>query len=190
MSKPARAFGLVLGLAMLVAAVDQFVKGLVMGIPMYESHPIIPGILDLVYTKNPAIAFGLLRGLPHWAISMAAVGVLGVFTWLIWPYLQSRAVIVAGTLVYGGAIGNLIDRVMHKSVVDYLFLHAGQQWRWPVFNLADACVVVGVAILMIVIFRAEGTTPESPDTSIVQAMFQHRRHRKRETQTPPGDEPT
>jgi len=142
---------MVSGLAMLMAAVDQLIKWqLVRHFFLGESAVLVPRLLDLTYRQNPHAAFSLLQSLPPAALLAITLVVLVLFSVLIWPYLRTRGGIAAAGLVYGGALGNLIDRIRLHYVIDYLDFHV-----WPVFNLADASVVVGIGVLMLCIIRTD-----------------------------------
>jgi len=144
--------------AALIAAADQGIKGLVVAhMSPGKSLPVIDGLFSLTYSQNTGAAFSLLNEL-HVAILVALnLLVLAFFLFLIRPYLAMRAGRFAAVMVLGGAIGNLVDRVFRVDqesgrhfVVDYLNFHI-----WPVFNLADTVVVIGVAVLVMLVLRRE-----------------------------------
>ncbi len=144
-----------------VVVADQVIKGLVLRAHFADgSHILVPGVLELVLSRNSAAAFGLFGGVPPSVLIGLIIVVLGIFVVLAWPFLGSRVGVVMAALVLGGALGNLTDRILHRYVVDYLQLlipfHVnGRTWLWPVFNLADICVVLGVGLLVILLFRGE-----------------------------------
>ena len=114
--------------------------------------PLIPHVVELRFVLNPGMAFSLLSGKQLFLILATSAALLLVAYWLFFrsqgKYLQQAALI----LVLGGGIGNLIDRVLNGEVVDYinvLFM------RFAVFNFADICVCVGVALWVLVIFLEE-----------------------------------
>lgn len=148
------ALGIVAVWALLIAAVDQAIKGLVLAHLPGKSQIIVPGLLDLVYRENRGVAFSIFEGLPIPVLLAANLVVLALFLWLIHPYLSRRAGRLAAVLVLGGALGNLYDRLVRHYVIDYLDVHV-----WPVFNVADACVVAGVGVLVLLILRSERATP-------------------------------
>lgn len=151
MNRHTKAISMVIAMAVLVAMVDQILKwAVVRSLPLNSSRTLIPNVLDLTYRQNPYAAFSMLKSLSPAILLSITLVVLVVFSLLIWPYLRVRAGVIAGALVFGGALGNLIDRIRLQRVVDYVDMHV-----WPVFNLADACVVVGVGLLMLVILRAD-----------------------------------
>lgn len=112
----------------------------------------IPGVLSLTYLQNTGIAFGLLRGVPLPVLVAAALTVIFLlfYNWTRPGPARSRDATsrVALGCLLGGAAGNLIDRVRLGHVIDYLDLRV-----WPVFNLADAAVVIGGALLLVAAVR-------------------------------------
>ena len=149
------AAGLALVLAALIAGLDLYLKGLVEHtLPLNGSLPIFPPVLELRYTRNTGAAFGLLSHAPAWVVLSISLVVLAIFLVLIWPHLTSRLGMTAVALVVGGALGNILDRVLYAAVRDYIHFNF-----WAIFNLADACVVIGVALLMLTLLRDMRVTP-------------------------------
>lgn len=161
--------------ALPVVAADQVIKGLVLrAFPAGGSHLLVPGVLELSVSRNHAAAFGLFSTLRHGYLIALVIAVLGIFVVLAWPYLTNRVGVVMAALVLGGALGNLVDRIVRTYVVDYLqllfqFTIRGRAWMWPVFNLADICVVSGVGLLIILLFRSERRSAPAPaDTPVTE----------------------
>jgi signal peptidase II len=144
----------------LVAAVvfllDWWAKSLVVSHFMpYESKLIIPHLLWLTYVQNPYGAFGMFGHSPGLLIVLA-LAVLGVFAYAFRDAVRhSNFVRVAFGMIAGGAAGNILDRFQHQSVVDFIDFKT----IWPnVFNVADACITVGVALLVIAQLRSARRT--------------------------------
>lgn len=140
-------------LAALVILLDRWTKHVVSArISLYRQIHVIPGF-DLTHTENTGAAFSLFADSPaHWKtamlISFSVVAMIVVST-LLWK--QTRALTMTGialSLILGGAIGNLWDRVARGRVVDFLLLYV-KNYRWPVFNLADSAIVVGACLLVL-----------------------------------------
>lgn len=129
-----------LGLGLVFAAADQVVKAVIMA-----RQPVIEGFLTIRPVLNTGASFGLLQD-SNTLLAWVGIIVLGAFT-LYYPRLKP-AVRRWGLLVMGGVVSNVIDRLARGAVVDYLDLG----W-WPVFNGADAMIVVGVAALIVVAWR-------------------------------------
>ncbi len=135
------------GVALLVLIFDQLTKHAVLtGFMPGESRIVIPHVLKWTYAQNQNGAFGLFGNSPVLLIAMAIV-VLGIF-WFSFrdAARQSLVVRIAFGLILGGAIGNIIDRVHLQYVVDFIDFYR----IWPnVFNVADACISSGVALLIL-----------------------------------------
>jgi len=134
-----------------VLVLDQATKALVLKhLPLGESLPVIPGFFDLTHVHNPGGAFGFLsgmsaefRGLLFVAVSLLAVALILYFYWQ--TPVRQRLLAVGLSLIFGGAVGNLVDRIRFGIVVDFLDLYAGEL-HWPAFNVADSAITVGVLI--------------------------------------------
>jgi len=141
-------------LALLVVLLDRWTKHLAAAhIALYAHIQIIPGFFRLTHTENTGAAFSLFADSPsHWKtgllIAFSVVAMIVVIA-LLWK--QQRPLSVTGialSLILGGAVGNLWDRVASGRVVDFLLFYV-KQYQWPVFNLADSAIVVGASLLVI-----------------------------------------
>ena len=141
----------VLAAAVLVG-VDQLIKrwATVVLLPK-TAMTLIPGVLELRYFLNDGMAFSMLAGKQKLLIAVTSLMLLGVL-WMLFARKLTPLERVAWTLVLGGGIGNLIDRVLNGEVVDYINLLF---MRFAVFNFADICVCVGVGLWVLVIFLEE-----------------------------------
>ncbi|MBI2123177.1 MAG: signal peptidase II [Armatimonadetes bacterium] len=128
-----------------VVLADQTIKVVIdRAIPVGTSHPLLPPILFLTNVRNPGIAFSALPGIP---LIVPALIVLTLIFLLFSDrarWAQRRSAQWGLALLTGGAFGNLIDRARVGAVIDYLDLQI-----WPVFNLADAAITVGAALLIL-----------------------------------------
>jgi signal peptidase II len=141
-------------IALIVFLLDRWTKHLVsVHIPLYTHIQIVPGFFRLTHTENTGAAFSLFADSPaHWKtgmlIAFSLVALVIVFA-LLWG--MARGLTPAGialSLILGGALGNLWDRLASGRVVDFLLLYI-RQYQWPVFNLADSAIVVGAGLLVI-----------------------------------------
>jgi signal peptidase II len=141
-------------LALIVIALDRWTKHLAATrIRLYAHIQVIPKFFQLTHTENTGAAFSLFAdSTSHWktgfliGFSVVAMVIVAVLLWK-----QSRAFTMSGialSLILGGAVGNLWDRVAHGRVVDFLLFYV-KQYQWPVFNLADSAIVVGACLLVI-----------------------------------------
>jgi signal peptidase II len=133
-------------LAAAVLALDWFTKKWALHTLIHsDSRAIIGDFLQLTYTRNTGVAFGLFAGrdLP---LSWLSVVALVVVVWLaLRPSARAWPRTIALGLILGGALGNLIDRVRWGSVIDFIDVGIGTL-RWPVFNFADAAITTGVLL--------------------------------------------
>ena len=138
-----------LGVAALVAALDQLVKWYVVTELMTPPRLIVlTDWLNLVMTWNHGISFGLFSGeaMPY-VLILGALAVVGLL--LVWMSRDPRpAAAVCLGLVIGGALGNIIDRIRLGAVADFIDVHAGTL-HWPAFNVADSAISVGVVLILI-----------------------------------------
>lgn len=112
-----------------------------------EAVPVIPGFFNIVYYRNPGAAFGIfnhgdvMRRVFLIGSSVVALVVIGV----LMRGTKSALTLFALSLVAGGAVGNLVDRVRYGTVVDFLDFHIGR-YHWPAFNVADSAITIGVIL--------------------------------------------
>ena len=137
--------------AALVLAADQLSKYWVLNgldLPDRGRVTLLP-VLDLTMVRNRGVTFGMLNGLGAWSAPVIAVIALLIVVMLgLWLRRATSAwTAVAIGAVAGGAIGNVLDRLRHGAVVDFIHAHVGA-WSWYVFNVADAAIVCGVIALV------------------------------------------
>ena len=149
---------LYLGLGLLIVILDQITKSIVAArIPLHTTIPIINGFFDLTYVRNAGAAFGIFGGMDvSWRgafLTLVAVAVFcGVLVYALRTPPELTSLQVALSLILGGAIGNLIDRLRFQSVTDFLRFYIGAH-EWPSFNVADSAITVGVILLAWDIWR-------------------------------------
>jgi signal peptidase II len=139
--------------AAVIAVVDQLTKwAIVEWVPLYDKVP-LNSFLNLTHQKNPGAAFSFLAnagGWQRWFFVLLSTGVSAVIAVWIWRIRDnSQTILSAGlALVLGGAVGNLIDRILLGHVTDFIQVWFGS-WAFPSFNIADAGISVGAALLII-----------------------------------------
>lgn len=141
---------------------DQISKDLAVTLLVGEA-PVLIGPLALTCTRNPGAAMGVFGSWPESLRLPVVLGLTGVVLLLLLPLVANRvrpgrARQFGIALVIAGALGNLIDRVRHGAVVDFLTLNPQISERFPVFNLADVAVVVG-ALLLLIFLRRDDLRP-------------------------------
>ena len=137
-------------IAGLIGALDQAVKYAVVATMPYRASYEITPFFNLVHVWNTGAAFSFLADAGGWQryfFTVIGIAVSVALAWLLKRGVESRLETAAYTLIMGGAVGNIIDRLARGFVVDYLDFH-WWGWHWPAFNVADICITVG-AVLMV-----------------------------------------
>lgn len=143
-----------LGLTVPAIAADQLTKYIVeQRTPEDYVRTIVPGFFDLVHRHNRGIAFSMLADFDWpWLTPLLISFALAVLALLVWLLVTDRAggprARAGMALILGGASGNLIDRMLHGSVIDFLDFYIAQ-YHWPAFNVADSCIVVGAGLVIL-----------------------------------------
>jgi len=151
-----------------VVLLDQATKLFVQAhMALYESIAIIPNYLDITYTLNPGAAFSMLADAPAWIrkaflLSMAAAMII-ILAVLLLRAERVSIYSVAWALVLGGAMGNLIDRAVRGRVIDFMRAHY-YDLNYPVFNVADSAISIGVVLIILASFFGNDEEPK-PDPS-------------------------
>jgi signal peptidase II len=122
-------------------------------------RPLVPNFADLVHSINAGIAFGLLsESVSKWIsllLVLSSAVVISLLAWLLFAGHAGPPESQAGiALIAGGAAGNLLDRLLHGGVTDFLELRAGN-FRWPAFNLADSAITIGAALIVFELLSGE-----------------------------------
>lgn len=120
-----------------------------------ESIPLVRDVLHLTYVKNSGGAFGILDGQSAVLLAGSAVAVAFVL-WVLLAGPPTRLTVAGCGLVLGGAAGNLLDRLTEGRVTDFLDLQFWPLRQWPVFNIADVAIVLGVGLLLLAALRPAG----------------------------------
>ena len=138
---------------LVMVGIDQYTKSLVeAALRLGESVEIIPGFFDLRYVQNRGAGFSILQGQ---TVFFYVISVVALIAFAVMLY-KSKTVLskIALLLMIGGTIGNFIDRIMHVYVVDFLDFYIFG-YDFPVFNVADAFLTVGVFLLIIDLWKEE-----------------------------------
>ncbi len=146
-------------LAGAIVALDQLTKVMVLSrFRLGESYTIIENFFNLTFVKNFGAAFGFLaQSHPDFRevffLVMPPAAMVVIFFLLKGVQNNDRVQILALSSIMGGAIGNYIDRLRFRYVVDFLDFHWYNQYSWPAFNIADSAIVIGVGVLMWQMFQ-------------------------------------
>jgi signal peptidase II len=146
------------GVAAAVFVLDRLTKGIVRTHVGQWDAPlaVIPGLLNIVHTENPGIAFGLLTNLVNPWRSVILIGFASVVLAVITAVLlrtgqggaQGTVLRIGLSFEMGGALGNLFDRIVHGTVTDFVEVHGGEHY-FPAFNVADSAIFVGACLLLL-----------------------------------------
>jgi signal peptidase II len=148
----------------IILVFDQLTKFIVdRWMPLHHSIPIIDNLFSLTYVRNTGAAFGIFAG-SHEAFRLPfliLVSVLALgFVFMMLKRLpdEQTGLITALALIIGGALGNLVDRVLYGEVIDFLDFY-WSHYHWPAFNVADSCITIGVVITLYYLIKAKGEDP-------------------------------
>jgi signal peptidase II len=153
-----------LWLSAFVVALDQAAKWVAeLMLPPYQAVAVAP-FVNLTLMYNEGAAFSFLAGAGGWqrwafaGFALAMTVLLGAWLLRLKPHERLSATAIA--LIIGGAVGNLIDRVLTGRVVDFIDVYYGA-WHWPAFNVADSAITVGVALLLIASLRSDTASKQA-----------------------------
>jgi signal peptidase II len=155
-----------LWLSFFVVILDQVTKALVVGTVKVQGAIALLPILDIVYLENPGAAFSMFAEASGWQrwffIALAVIVSVVLMVWLRRIRSDQTILAIGLSLVLGGALGNVIDRVLHGYVVDFIFFH-WRTWYFPAFNIADTAISIGAGCLLIDAFRESGHDKRAVD---------------------------
>ena len=147
-----------LGLSLIVLIADQFTKVLVVGFYQLGASTPVTGFFNLVRAHNSGAAFSFLSdasGWQRWFFSIIGLLAAVLLVWLLKSHAGQKLFSFALACILGGAVGNVIDRLLYGYVVDFLDFH----WRWlapvfagghfPAFNIADSAITIGATCLIL-----------------------------------------
>ena len=136
-----------------IILLDQFTKGLILRyLPFNNTIPVIKGFFNITHIRNPGGAFGLMANLSPTLRSIIFLFVSSLAAGLIFYFYKKTPakyswLAAAFALIFGGAIGNLIDRIRFGNVIDFLDFYVGSL-HWPAFNIADSAISIGIGIFL------------------------------------------
>jgi len=147
-------------IALGIFTLDQITKAMVeANVHLSETRTVIPGLLHLTHVKNRGAAFGIFADAPSQGklmlvvfLSVVALGVVVTLLWRNQPGAKRTGLGLA--LILGGAVGNLFDRLVHGSVVDFAEFYV-RNYHFPAFNVADSAICVGVCLIFLLSLKNE-----------------------------------
>ena len=140
-----------LAIALLIILLDQFTKTLIVGNFQLGESRTVTSFFNVVRVHNAGAAFSFLAGASGWQRwFFVGLGTLatGFIVWMLRNHGGQRMFSWALSLILGGAIGNVIDRLLHGHVIDFIQVHAAG-WYFPSFNIADSAITVGAVLLIL-----------------------------------------
>jgi signal peptidase II len=140
-----------LGLALVIVLADQFTKTLILGYYKLGDASMVTDFFNVVRVHNAGAAFSFLSnagGWQRWFFTGIAVVATIFIVWMLRSHSGQKLFAFALACILGGAVGNVIDRLMHGYVVDFLDFHYGG-WHFPAFNVADAGITIGAVCLIL-----------------------------------------
>lgn len=149
-----------------IIALDQLTKMYIhTSFGLGEVKTVIPGFFDITYVRNPGAAFGFMSSAPPllrepFFALIPIIAVIVIISLLRSTQDNQKGQILALSLIFGGAIGNYIDRLRFKYVIDFLDFHI-QGHHWPAFNVADSAIVCGVSIMVLQMIFAKKETAKA-----------------------------
>jgi signal peptidase II len=153
-------------ISLLVIALDRITKvTIARRLTLHSNISVIPGFFSIIHAENPGAAFGIFADSPsEWKVGLLilfSIIALLIVSALLWKNSHSLTSTGIGlSLILGGAIGNLWDRLVSRHVVDFLLFYIGPH-QWPAFNVADSAIVVGAGLLVFEILFTKTPSQQS-----------------------------
>ena len=164
-----RSFLTLFGIAGAILAADQWTKRWATETLAYrEPIEVFGPLVRFTYTRNSGVAFGLGAGLPFPYAVFSIVAVAVILYLFLRQRVHSATRQIALALILGGALGNLVDRLGSGEVVDFILI-GWRRWYWPVFNVADSAVTIGVVLFGITWMRRSEETAVAHEPSAASA---------------------
>ena len=139
-----------LAIAIIVLSLDQASKWLALShLELGTPESVLP-FMNWLLLFNPGAAFSFLAqgtGWQRWFFTALGLSASGYIIWLLYKSEGEKLLCIALSLILGGALGNVLDRIMFGAVVDFIDLHYGN-WHWPAFNVADSAICIGAALII------------------------------------------
>jgi signal peptidase II len=153
-------------IAALVLLLDRVTKDAIKAhVSLWEGITAIPGLLNIVHTENPGIAFGMLANIVNpWrdifliGFSLTVLAIISAI--LLRSPVHAMTLRLGLAFVMGGALGNLYDRIVHATVTDFVELHIGEHY-FPAFNVADSAISVGACLLILDLWYSRERKPQA-----------------------------
>jgi signal peptidase II len=145
-------------ISLAVVGLDQAAKAMVRAeLPLYGSQTVIPGLMDVVHVRNSGVAFGILNDMTHplrtvLTTALALAALVGIASYARHVRREERMARFGLSLILGGAIGNLADRIRQGFVLDFVDVY-WRNWHFWAFNVADAAITIGAVLIFLDLLR-------------------------------------
>jgi len=139
-----------LGIAIVAILLDQVTKLTILKTFQYGEFRPLTSFFNLVLVYNKGAAFSFLAsagGWQRWFFTLLGVVAATIIVWMLKRHNGQRMFCLSLSLILGGALGNVIDRILYGHVVDFLDFHVAG-WHWPAFNVADSAIVLGAGLIL------------------------------------------
>ncbi len=141
-----------LGIALIVIVLDQLFKALILDHFQYGESLYVTSFFNIVRAHNTGAAFSFLAGASGWQrwffVGLGVVAAIFI-VWMLRSHGGQKLFALALALILGGAVGNVVDRLLHGYVVDFIQVHWGSQYFFPSFNVADSAITLGAGLLIL-----------------------------------------
>ncbi len=144
-----------------VIVLDQWTKFYINSLmSLHDSFPVIKGLFNITYVRNPGAAFGFLANASPafrsiFFISVTVIAIVLILYFVMKSSKEGMLLTCSLSLILSGAVGNLIDRVRFGEVIDFLDVYVGS-YHWPAFNIADSAISIGAVLLILEMFKKRG----------------------------------
>ena len=150
-SKPSTSLVPWLALALIILIADQFTKTLILGYYRLGDSTVVTSFFNIVRAHNTGAAFSFLAGASgwqRWLFTSIGIAATLLILWMLKSHAGQKLFSFALACILGGAVGNVVDRLLHGYVVDFLDFHWGG-WHFPAFNVADSGITIGAVCLIL-----------------------------------------
>ena len=140
-----------LGLALAIFIADQFTKVLILGYYRLGDSTYVASFFNIVRAHNTGAAFSFLAtasGWQRWLFTAIGIAAAVFIVWMLRAHAGQKLFSLALACILGGAVGNVVDRMLHGYVVDFVQVH-WRGWYFPAFNVADSAITIGAALLIL-----------------------------------------
>lgn len=142
-------------IGVIITIIDQFIKNIITSqMIVGESIPVIPSTFYITYVENTGAAWSILEGNRYFLVCISFLAIFAIYYFCIKGKHLTTLKIYSFGVLFGGIIGNLIDRIIHGYVIDFISVYIGS-YAFPIFNIADMAIVIGACISIYILYKEE-----------------------------------